>query len=77
MTSGVDVSDPLRIIDEPWITDLLYENVHTAFLEDLDIVGAQQENIRTRPDAPRIDINHDSGGLQARRIRPLLYGAQG
>jgi len=55
-------------IDEPWLTDLLYENVHTAFLEDLDIVGAQQENIRTRPDAPRIDINHDSGGLQARRI---------
>ena len=59
-------------IDEPWLTDLLYDNVHTAFLEDLDIVGAQQENIRTRRDAPRIDINHDSGGLQARRIIEAL-----
>ena len=55
-------------VDEPWITDLLYQNVHTAFLEDLDIIGAQQENILTRPDAPRIDINHDGGGIQARRI---------
>lgn len=54
--------------DEPWITDLLYQNVHTAFLEDLDIIGAQQENIETRPDAPRVDINHDTGGLQARRV---------
>lgn len=55
-------------IDEPWITDLLYENVHTAFLEDLDIVGLQQANMDTRPDAVRVDINHDGGGLQARRI---------
>jgi len=55
-------------LDEPWFTDLLFDNVHAAFLEDLDIVGAQQANIRSRPDAPRIDINHDSGGLQARRI---------
>ena len=59
-------------IDEPWLTDLLYDNVHTAFMEDLDIVGAQQENIRTRPNGPRIDINHDSGGLQARRIIEAL-----
>ena len=57
---------------EPWLTDLLYDNVHTAFMEDLDIVGAQQENIRTRPDAPRIDISHDSGGLQARRVIEAL-----
>ena len=64
-------------IDEPWLTDLLYDNVHTAFMEDLDIVGAQQENIRTRPNAPRIDINHDSGGLQARRIiEALIAGEQ-
>jgi len=54
--------------DEPWITDLLYENVHTAFLEDLDIIKAQQENVLTRPDAPRVDINHDGGGLQGRRV---------
>ncbi len=49
-------------------SDLLYDNVHTAFLEDLDIVGAQHANIRSHRAAPRVDINHDSGGLQARRI---------
>ena len=54
--------------DEPWVTDLLYQNVHTAFLEDLDIIKAQQDNILSRPEAPRIDINHDGGGIQARRI---------
>ena len=55
-------------IDEPWISELLFDNVHTAFLEDLAIIKAQQDNIRTKPDALRIDINHDGGGVQARRI---------
>ena len=55
-------------IDEPWISDLLFDNVHTAFLEDLAIIKAQHDNICTRPDAVRIDINHDGGGVQARRI---------
>jgi len=58
--------------DEPWVTDLLYQNVHTAFLEDLDIIGAQQQNVLTRPDAPRVDINHDGGGIQARRVIETL-----
>ena len=55
-------------IDEPWISQLLFDNVHAAFLEDLDIIKAQHDNIRTKPDAPRIDISHDGGGLRARRI---------
>lgn len=59
-------------IDEPWITDMLYQNVHTAFLEDLEIIGLQQANVNTRPDAVRVDINHDGGGLQARRIIEAL-----
>lgn len=55
-------------IDRKWMTDLLYQNVHTAFLEDLDIIEAQQKNIDTRPDAPRVDMNHDTGGITARRM---------
>ncbi len=62
--------------DEPWITNLLYENVHTAFLEDLDIIGAQQANVLTRPDAPRVDINHDGGGIQARRVIERLVAEE-
>jgi vanillate O-demethylase monooxygenase subunit len=64
-------------IDEPWISDLLYDNVHTAFLEDLAIIKAQHDNIRTRPEAPRIDINHDGGGVQARRIIERLVSEDG
>ena len=53
--------------DEPWITDLLVENVHEAFLEDLEIIALQQENIDSGSTLERIDINHDGGGLQAIR----------
>jgi vanillate O-demethylase monooxygenase subunit len=55
-------------IEERWITELLFENVHTAFLEDLEIIGAQQENIESHPRSPRIDMNHDAGGIAARRM---------
>jgi vanillate O-demethylase monooxygenase subunit len=54
--------------DQRWVTELLFQNVHTAFMEDLVIIQAQQENIDTRPDAPRIDMSHDAGGLAARRM---------
>lgn len=55
-------------IDKPWMTDLVFENVHTAFLEDLTIIQAQQENIDNKPTAPRVDMNHDGGGIAARRM---------
>lgn len=55
-------------IDKPWMTDLVFQNVHTAFLEDLDIIQAQQENIDNKPTAPRVDMNHDGGGIAARRM---------
>ncbi len=55
-------------IDDPSVTEMLYQQVHTAFLEDLVAIKVQQENIDAFPDAPQIDFNQDSGGLQARRI---------
>ena len=33
----------------------------------------QQQNIDLDPDAPTVDINADSGGIQARRIVDRLY----
>ena len=33
----------------------------------------QQANIGLDPDAPQVDINADSGGIQARRINDRLY----
>ncbi len=61
--------------DEPWITDLLVQNVHTAFMEDLWIIKLQQENIDSGSTPPRIDINHDGGGLQAIRMLDAMIEA--
>ncbi len=55
-------------IDDPTVTELLYNQVHTAFLEDLAVIGAQQSNMEMLPGAPQVDLNQDSGGMQARRI---------
>jgi len=63
-------------LDARWMTDLVFQNVHTAFLEDLEIIQAQQENIDTAPDAPRIDMNHDGGGIAARRMLEDLIAAE-
>lgn len=62
-------------IDEPWITDLLRQNVHTAFMEDLWIIKLQQENIDSGPARERIDINHDGGGIQAIRMLNAMIDA--
>jgi phenylpropionate dioxygenase-like ring-hydroxylating dioxygenase large terminal subunit len=55
-------------IDTKWMTDLIFQNVHAAFLEDLAIIGAQQANIDAGGAPPRIDMNHDAGGIAARRL---------
>ncbi len=55
-------------IDDPTVTDLLYQQVHTAFLEDLVAIKAQQANMDLFADAPQVDFNQDAGGIQARRI---------
>ena len=63
-------------IDDPKMTELLFQNVHTAFLEDLEIIKAQQETIDTDPGAPTIDVSADGGGIQARRMVERLIDAE-
>ncbi len=55
-------------IDDPTVTELLFQQVHTAFLEDLAALKAQQANLDRFPGAPQVDFNQDAGGIQARRI---------
>jgi vanillate O-demethylase monooxygenase subunit len=62
--------------DRKWMTDLVFQNVHTAFLEDLAIIRAQQENIDLDPNVPRIDMNHDGGGIAARRMLEALIAEE-
>lgn len=64
-------------IDEPWITDMLVQNIHEAFLEDLWIIGHQQRNIDSGTTPPRVDINHDGGGLQAVRTLGEMIAREG
>ena len=54
--------------DDPSISDVDFQLVHGAFLEDLAIIKAQQENIDLGPGAARLNIVTDTGGLMARRI---------
>jgi phenylpropionate dioxygenase-like ring-hydroxylating dioxygenase large terminal subunit len=55
------------------LTDMIFEQVKTAFLEDVAVFEAQQRTIAAAPDAPQIDINADAGAIQARRILDRLH----
>ncbi len=55
------------------MTERVFEQIKTAFLEDVAVFTAQQRMISLRPDAPQVDINADAGGIQARRIVDRLY----
>lgn len=55
------------------VTDMVFEQVKTAFLEDVAVFETQQRSITAHPDAPQVDINADSGGIQARRILDRLH----
>jgi len=59
--------------DEPDVTEMVFQQVKTAFLEDVDVFEAQQRAISAHPDARQIDINADAGGIQARRILDRLH----
>jgi vanillate O-demethylase monooxygenase subunit len=52
----------------PATTELVFQQVRTAFLQDWEVFEAQQRSIDAAPDAPEIDLAADAGALQARRI---------
>jgi vanillate O-demethylase monooxygenase subunit len=60
----------------PDMTERVFQQIKTAFLEDVAVFTAQQRNIELDPDAPQIDVNADSGGIQARRIVDRLYAEE-
>jgi phenylpropionate dioxygenase-like ring-hydroxylating dioxygenase large terminal subunit len=60
-------------IANPKTTDMLIEQIRTAFLEDVAVFEAQQRNLLLIPNPPQTDINADAGVIQARRILDRLY----
>ena len=64
-------------LDEPEVTEFLGKAASSAFYEDVVIIDAQQKSIDAMSaDAPRIDINADSGVLQASRILDRLIAEE-
>jgi phenylpropionate dioxygenase-like ring-hydroxylating dioxygenase large terminal subunit len=58
------------------LTQKIFEQIQTAFYEDVAVFTAQQRSITLRPDAPQVDINADTGGIQARRIVDRLLAEE-
>jgi phenylpropionate dioxygenase-like ring-hydroxylating dioxygenase large terminal subunit len=57
-------------------TEKIFQQINTAFLEDVAVFQAQQRSIERNPDAPKLDIPADAGANQARRIIRQLYAAE-
>jgi vanillate O-demethylase monooxygenase subunit len=55
------------------LTDMLLDQITTAFLEDVAVFEAQQRNMTLMPNAPQVDINADSGVIQAPRILERIH----
>lgn len=47
--------------DGPGISDMLHETITTAFIEDKDMLEAQHQRMKERPNKRMIDIVHDAG----------------
>jgi len=54
-------------------TNKIFEQIRTAFLEDVAVFSAQQKMLDLIPDPPQVDINADAGALAARRILTRLH----
>ena len=63
-------------IDKRDVTQLLFDQVHKAFLEDKAFLEAQQCAFDRDCGRPLVDINADAGGLEARRILDRLLAEQ-
>lgn len=55
-------------LDDAAFTEMMFSQIEIAFKEDWAIFEAIQRNMDRAPDAPRVDVNGDAGGIQAVRI---------
>ena len=66
--------DPAVMPEET--ADFVFDSVYKTFLEDVDILEAQQANMNLLPEAKRIHIVSDAAGLQAMRFLEELEKAE-
>jgi vanillate O-demethylase monooxygenase subunit len=62
--------------DDAAKTEFIVGQVETAFLQDVDVFHKQQANIQTRPDAPRVNIPGDAGGVMAIKVLERLIATE-
>ena len=55
-------------VKNPETTNKIFEQVRTAFLEDVAVFTAQQRMLNLVPNPPQVDIAADAGAIAARRI---------
>lgn len=58
------------------LSDMLLEQIRLAFNEDVAVFEAQQRNLDMIRNPPQLDINADTGVIQARRILDRLYAEE-
>jgi phenylpropionate dioxygenase-like ring-hydroxylating dioxygenase large terminal subunit len=58
------------------MTEKVFQQIKMAFLEDVAVFTAQQRSMMLYPNAPQVDINADSGVIQARRIIDRLHAEE-
>jgi len=60
-------------VKNPETTNKIFEQIRTAFLEDVAVFSAQQKNLNIFSNPPQVDIAADAGVIAARRILSRLY----
>lgn len=61
---------------DPEATETLYKEIAYTFTEDLEFLEEQQACLDANPDAPLVDIKHDSARLPARRTLEKMIQAE-
>ena len=63
-------------LEDAALSDRIHTVIEDILLQDIDVLNAQQDSIDANEGTPGIDINHDSGGLQARRLLAEMIEAE-
>ncbi|UBM09379.1 aromatic ring-hydroxylating dioxygenase subunit alpha [Cupriavidus metallidurans] len=63
-------------IDEPAVTDAIYDNIVITFNEDKEIIESQYLSMQRDPDRGMVDISFDVAPVQARRYWDALNKAE-
>ncbi len=63
-------------IDDAKLDEMTWERIRLTFCEDTEMIEGQQRRQDLDRNAPKVDINYDSGPLAARRILAAMIAAE-